>query len=559
MATFGSPPDPSSGPAAPIVPVIPPSNDAVDTTSSIASTELPNRSEFGSVPALPTPPAAALESPPAVLQTNLPISTNLGLDSARAADYWRRLDSLAEEAGDATKIDPMIKGISSVIIQQAVQRYRSNSIGFGFVPLPPGSQLMELLERRPILVFAILGMAYVDAAMHLQLRIARQFWKFGLNRVVCGFRSLDMLQGFLVLIASHHRYMNNKTQSLNMCFRFCVGIAEDMGLDNRPPARGSESANEREGKRLYLGCYYLATWFGAYGLSKLSIPTSATIKRYAIELETTNEYETDKVLPTVVHLCSVVQSIVGVFGTGPMSIAAMKWHANYFRNLLDLSAHNYTPQLGACRELELMHLAAHMYLLRKLISTELSDRDSGLDTTGGQTLFRIECLEATRRFLTRFSELTTGHYAHIPLVEWTHLLFAFSTLAYIHSIAPHDSSQNSPFQTFCTWQSTMCSHFPPTVEGQESDEDMFARFRRVTNAMLSEMRPPQTTSPTSRFAIASGSRQPVSILHDAPSLPPLLFSGPSTSGTSLPSIQESTRNIDLKSESLTWKLLTGDI
>lgn len=219
------------------------------------------------------------------------------------------------------------------------------SSSFPFVPLPPNLPLSELLDKRPILVFAILIVAKFETTVLLQLRMASQFRKIIVSKVSSGEWSLDFLQGLLVFLAWHHRYMEKKS-ALPMLLRICVGIAEDLELDNRTSGRGTESLSDAEGKRAYLGCYYLATWLSACGVGKVNVPQSETIKRYAIELEAAHEYDTDKLLPTIVQLSSILQDIDGLFSTGPMTLAAMKWHSEYFRNLLNYSARSYTPQLS---------------------------------------------------------------------------------------------------------------------------------------------------------------------------------------------------------------------
>lgn len=209
-----------------------------------------------------------------------------------------------------------------------------------------------------------------------------------------------------------------------------------------------------------------------------------------------------------------------------------------------------------------------MHLTRRLVSSEALDRFSSSDATGAQAQFRVDCLETTKTFLDRFTERTTGHYGQVPLVEWTQLLFAFSTLAYINSHFPSPHYRADAFHAFDTWRRILNSKFPPPAEDQGKGEDMCARFRRVTDAMLFEMRAPaaSATSPSnSSFAITSSSRQAVSILHPddaSPSLPPLQLSGTaknSTSLVSLPSIMKRTKSLNMESEGFTWKFLTGDI
>jgi len=133
-------------------------------------------------------------------------------------------------------------------------------------------------------------------------------------KIMKGEKTLDLLQGLLVFIAWHHHYMETQAISVSMLLQICVGIARDIGLDRlstevRSPLQKNDP-RDREAKRTYLGCYYLASNLGVLDSGRnRSISYSTTLRSYASDLASAWEYKTDAILPIMVDMCQFSEDI----------------------------------------------------------------------------------------------------------------------------------------------------------------------------------------------------------------------------------------------------------
>lgn len=188
---------------------------------------------------------------------------------------------------------------------------------FPFVPLPRNVSCPELVERRPMLMFAVLTVASHDSVL-LQLTLSREFRKVIMVKIMNGEKSLDILQGLLVFIAWHHHYMDTHAVSIPMLLQLSLGIANDLGLDqigaSERHAVQQEDARNREAKRAYLGCYFLACNIGLLDSGKArSLSYASTLQNYATELAASQEHKSDAVLPVLVDVCSFMEDVAETF------------------------------------------------------------------------------------------------------------------------------------------------------------------------------------------------------------------------------------------------------
>lgn len=219
------------------------------------------------------------------------------------------------------RLDPIIRSISLVHMQMLLETYRSMVDFFPFVPLPKDYFCRELAQDRPMLMFAVLTVASYDSVL-LQLTLSREFRKVAMIRIMNGEKSLDLLQGLLVFIAWHHRYMDAQAVSVPMLLQLCIGMANDLGLDNisrtaRSPMQ-KEDPRDREAKRAYLGCYYLASNIGLMDPGKARpISHSLTLRNYASELASTWETKSDAVLSSLIDVCQFMEDVEETFRHQP--------------------------------------------------------------------------------------------------------------------------------------------------------------------------------------------------------------------------------------------------
>jgi hypothetical protein len=202
-------------------------------------------------------------------------------------------------------------------MQMLVDTYRTMSDYFPFVTLPKEYSCRDLLQQRPMLMFAVLTVASYDSVL-LQLTLSREFRKVVTVKVMNGEKSLDLLQGLLVFIAWHHHYMDAQAVSIPMLLQICAGIANDLGLDSLSTKLRSplyrEDSRDREAKRAYLGCYYLASNVGLTEPGKTRIvPYSSTLRTYASELAASWDHKSDVILPIIVDICQFTEDVQETF------------------------------------------------------------------------------------------------------------------------------------------------------------------------------------------------------------------------------------------------------
>lgn len=261
--------------------------------------------------ASPPGPAPVKASPSTSSTTVLPAPVSNGEDSV---SFWGSINDTLSCLG---RLDPVIRSISFVHMQMLVDTYRTMADYFPFVTLPKDCSCRDLLQQRPMLMFAVLTVASYDSVL-LQLTLSREFRKVVTVKVMNGEKSLDLLQGLLIFIAWHHRYMDAQAVSIPMLLQICAGIANDLGLDSlstttRGPIQKDDHRN-KEAKRAYLGCYYLASNIGLTEPGKArSVSYSSTLRTYASELAASWEHKSDAILPILVDTCQFTEDVQETF------------------------------------------------------------------------------------------------------------------------------------------------------------------------------------------------------------------------------------------------------
>lgn len=227
-----------------------------------------------------------------------------------------------------SKLDPVIRSISLVHMQTLLDTYSSMADFFPFVILPKDRFCHDLVQSRPMLMFAVLTVASFDSVL-LQLTLSREFRKVVMVKIMNGEKSLDLLQGLLVFIAWHHHYMNAQAVSIPMLLQLCIGIANDLGLDSistipRSPLQ-KDDPRDREAKRAYLGCYYLASNVATVEPSKTrNISFSSPLRNYASELASAWENKSDSILPILVDVCQIIEDIEETFRNQPQQALVVR-------------------------------------------------------------------------------------------------------------------------------------------------------------------------------------------------------------------------------------------
>ncbi|KAF2676421.1 hypothetical protein K458DRAFT_447526 [Lentithecium fluviatile CBS 122367] len=492
-----------------------------------------------------------------------PILPNPGSTPESALSFWESLNDTISGIG---RLDPVIRSISVIHMQLLLETYRTMVDFFPFVTLPKDCFCRDFIQQRPMLMFAVLTAASYDSAL-LQLTLSREFRKVIMVKIMNGEKSLDLLQGLLVFIAWHHHYMDAQAISINLLLQMCVGIAGDLGLDNLPPPGKSllqrDDPREREAKRAYLGCYYLASNLGLPDTGRVrSVSYSITHRTYASELASAWEHRSDAILPILINTCQFTEDIEETFRDLAGQALVAKAQLLRLSEKWDQMRIASKAQANDYKTLQCIQLAAQVYLHKMAASLELLDREITSRASGFQLTQRIACLRSIEQYLDNALQLSATNFEFLSIVDWLNLASSLTTLGKfaLHTppIPGWDPIELQIAKTFEYFRDQLCSQMPHSRDPQDNNEDLFERFRRITAVMKMAVKSaPGRGSPNgSTFELATGSGRTVSLLQE---LPPLKPNGTINGSDPLPAPWKIHPQFDMSSNEFLWKFLMGTV
>ncbi|KAF2996683.1 hypothetical protein E8E13_004602 [Curvularia kusanoi] len=472
----------------------------------------------------PAPAPAPVKASPSA--SNAPINTASFPSSEDSLSFWGSINDTLSCLG---RLDPVIRSISFVHMQMLVDTYRTMSDYFPFVTLPKEYSCRDLLQHRPMLMFAVLTVASYDSVL-LQLTLSREFRKVVTVKVMNGEKSLDLLQGLLVFIAWHHHYMDAQAVSIPMLLQICAGIANDLGLDSL----------SRSKTRI--------------------IPYSSTLRTYASELSASWDHKSDVILPIIVDICQFTEDVQETFALRSEQALVARTQVKRLSAKWDSICLASKMQASDFKTLQWIQLAAHTYLYNIAASIELTDRDNVPWASGFQLSLRIACLRSIEQFLDNSSKLQPSQYEFLGLVDWLNLV---STMTSLSKLALHaspmpgwDATELQVAKSFDYFREQLSSQMPRPRDPQETNEDIFERFRRITAVMKMALTTSSgRTSPGgSTFQLATGSGRTVSLLQDLP-LPRIN----GINGDERSHAWKQKPAFDLNSSQFPWRFISGAV
>lgn len=213
--------------------------------------------------------------------------------------------------------------------------------------------------------------------------------------------------------------------------------------------------------------------------------------------------------------------------------------------------------------LQWLQLAARIHLYRTAASVELVDRDSTPWASGFQLSLRVTYVRSVEQFLDNSTKLTSAQFESVSLIDWLNLVNSITSLS---KLALHatpmpgwDPSELQLARTFDHYRDQLSSLMPRPRDHQDSREDAFERFRRITSLMrLALHDAPARGSPNgTTFELSTGSGRTVSLLHNL-SLPKI-NGGIMNGGEKLPSLRDVNPSFDVTSNDFHWKFLLGTV
>lgn len=208
-----------------------------------------------------------------------------------------------------------------------------------------------------------------------------------------------------------------------------------------------------------------------------------------------------------------------------------------------------------------IQLAAHTYLYKTAASVELTDRDSTPWASGFQLSLRVTCLRSIEQFLDNSTKLQSSQYDFLGLVDWLNLVSTMTSLSKLALHSPPmpgwDTNELQVAKSFDYFRDQLSSQMPRPRDPQETNEDIFERFRRITAVMKMALTSSSgRTSPGgSTFQLATGSGRTVSLLQDLPL--------PKMNGINSNDRSHAPWNLkpsfDLNSHQFPWRFLSGTV
>ncbi|KAF1946907.1 hypothetical protein EJ02DRAFT_199576 [Clathrospora elynae] len=536
----------------------------VQSSLPLVATILPSQPAeiFQQTPA-PTLPAAKPASMASASWT--PILSAHGSQHENSLPFWESMDDTLSCLG---RLDPIIRSISLVHMQMLLDTYRSMVEFFPFVPLSKDCRCQDLFQSRPTLMLAVLTVSSHDSAL-LQPKLSREFRKVVMVRIMKGEKSLDLLQGLLVFIAWHHHYMDVQAVSVPMLLQLCLGIAGDLGLDSisrnmRNPLQ-MEDPREREAKRAYLGCYYLASNIGLMEPSKARpMSHSRTLRNYASELASAGENKSDAVLPDLMEICQFMEDVDETLRTQAEQALVARTQVKRLSDKWENIRLTSKVQANDFGTLQWLQLAARIQLYRTAASIELADLDTTLWASGFHLSLRVTLVQTIEQFLDNSTKLSTSQYKFVSLIDWLNLVSTNTTLSklvlYTPPLSGWDPAELQIAKTFDHFRGQLSSKMPRSRETQDSNEDVFERYRRITATMGTALQDaPGRASPNgTTFELATGSGRTVSLLQDL-ALPKINGGMANGGGEKLPSLRSINPLLDIDSNDFHWKFLIGTL
>ncbi|KAK2000439.1 hypothetical protein LX36DRAFT_429756 [Colletotrichum falcatum] len=148
--------------------------------------------------------------------------------------------------------------------EKLLQNFRVMLKYFPCVALPPDATVTSLSKTKPFLLLAILSTASASSALQGHTLYDEEFRKIlGLKFVAGSERTMELLQGLLIYTAWYPFHLRPKNKQGFQYVRMAAEILHDLDL-NHPPYQGAgvsnpPTADQMEGIRAYISCYYLVT------------------------------------------------------------------------------------------------------------------------------------------------------------------------------------------------------------------------------------------------------------------------------------------------------------
>lgn len=318
---------------------------------------------------------------------------------------------------------------------------------FPFVIIPDNMTAEELKRARPYLHRVILWAA-APPARSLRGEYGKELLRELSDRLfVEGEKSLDLLQGIIILVGWYHKTFITKPQLTNL-LQLMVALVVDLGLNKAPNfhdrqrvaifatenAHGNQelsTTRTNEERRALAGCFYLTSSMSTSFKRLDPLWYSPHMEECCQVLAAEKEYPSDERLVYMVRIQHLTQRIVQTLsnesssnnmGKAPitMCVKSFQLELKDINDGLPERLKNDTIML-----LQLRCAEVHLYEIGLHMPPSFSDHAGlGPDTLARRDIL-YSCLRATKSFLSIYFEcLSIIDFHHGPLLcTWTQMSY----------------------------------------------------------------------------------------------------------------------------------------
>ena len=316
---------------------------------------------------------------------------------------------------------------------------------FPFVPISPTVSALAMMKDRPFLyTCCVMTAAHRDPP--LQSRIARDILKHISERMIlAGEKSLDFLQGLLIVTAWYHVYTHNNPQLMNL-LHLAKALLIDLGL-NRPPGFGifqikmSSDATEMihgsrhdarthslEERRACLGIYHVYHRYNAAFRRLDPITWSEHFETCCQALQNAAEYPSDTYAVALVRLDHILERYTSSGGFKPGSSMPIPSYIKLF-----------SEELNRLRQELSSVLLRYPAMLADIQTAEITLFEPTISANCDVPAHKVEAYHAClKSCLTYFEAFMNQDVAKIPFlpflscVTMAHALDVVARLSFTH-------------------------------------------------------------------------------------------------------------------------------
>ncbi|KAI1628076.1 hypothetical protein EDD37DRAFT_290559 [Exophiala viscosa] len=397
-------------------------------TSTKPADEVPNQPSSHAQQSMLTPPVSIIHDP-----------DQPSCQSSSHAKSACRPPPGNSASNDADKTTHFRTRLPPAIEERLFSDFRTYMNGyFPYVIIPPQVSSASVREEKPFLFRTCIAVAcHVDPPVQRQLG-EELFRHIGESMLLKAEKSLDLLQGILVLISWYQCYNFYNPQWMNL-LHLASALAIDLGI-NRPNHSGpwppvgmvvdtnqlihGKSVNHgcktSDERRALLGVYYLTAELAACFRRVDSMQWTHHLEDCCNALLAADEYASDIEAVQMVRL----HRMVGRYhdGSVPLENVPISTYSRCVQDDFQRFRKDLPAGLEGSTRFELHVLSHEISSLEHIMS-------SGVDTALARAGALYTCLKRVGNLIDCFTKFPATRLQYIPFMIWIHLLHAIIVIA----------------------------------------------------------------------------------------------------------------------------------